>query len=173
MSALIKARHDKVRDAFEVVTRKMGAEVRSEQRGMYENASNIPDLVVWLNNVCFHLDFVIVHPRCKSHLQAAQKRQGAARKAEEGKKAKYREHPHEANAIFVPIAIESYGDLGDEALDWFRVLKAFADKNTYLASNTPGLLDELKDSVACIVQLHNARIILESHIKVRNVLKRA
>jgi hypothetical protein len=165
MSALIKGRHDKVRDAFEVVTRKMGAGVRSEPRGMYENASNIPDLVVWLDNVCFHLDFVIVHPRCKSHLQAAQKRQGAAHKAEESKKAKYREHPHESNAIFVPIAIESYGGFGDEALDWFRVLKAFADKNTYLASNTPDLLDELKDSVACIIQRHNARIVLESRIQ--------
>jgi len=63
MSALIKGRHDKVRDAVEVVTRKMGAGVRSEPRGMYENVSNIPDLVVWLDNVCFHLDFVIVNPR--------------------------------------------------------------------------------------------------------------
>jgi len=45
------------------VARKMGAGVRSEPRGMYKNASNIPDLVVWLDNVCFHLDFVIVHPR--------------------------------------------------------------------------------------------------------------
>jgi len=87
MSALIKGRHDKVRDAVEVVTRKMGAGVRSEPRSMYENASNIPDLVVWLDNVCFHLDFVIVHPRCKSHFEAVQKRQGAAHKAEEGKES--------------------------------------------------------------------------------------
>jgi len=64
-------------------------------------------------------------------------------------------HPHEANAIFVPIYMESYGGFGDEALDWFRALKALADKNTYLASNTPDLLDELKDFVACIVQRHN------------------
>jgi len=106
-------------------------------------------------------------------LQAAQKRQGAAHKAEESKKAKYREHSHESNAIFVAYCHGELRRFGDEALDWFRVLKAFADKNTYLASNTPDLIDQLKDSVACIVQRHNARMVLESRIQSERRIERA
>jgi hypothetical protein len=165
MSALIKGRHDKMRDALAVIARKTGANVRVEERGMYENAPNIPDLVIWLDNVCFHIDFVIVHPRCKSHLQAAQKRQGAAHQAEAAKRSKYKEHPSEANAIFVPFAIETYGGWGDSALEFLAALKVYADKNPYLATNTPDLLDELKDSVACIVQRHNARIAIECRVQ--------
>lgn len=80
------------------------------------------DVLVSTVNDLLNIDVVVTHPACDTYRKAAAKHPGSAnRKAEDRKR---RDHGGGAGHRFVPFAIETYGRMGDAAMD---LLKSWAD----------------------------------------------
>lgn len=112
------------------------------------------DVLVSTVNDLLNIDVVVTHPACDTYRAAAAKRPGAANRVAE--RRKQRGHGGGTGHRFVPFAIESYGRLGDAAVD---LLKVWADDAaTGGAVSRDAFLVWLKRELSVALMKGNARM---------------
>ena len=127
MHSSVTDRHDGVKHAVARLARSVGAKVvieprKKERRDRKENKKR-PDTVVELPGRKWWTDETILHPYNPTNVSvSAENPQTLLKSAEQVKHIKYDEEASYAGATFVPIALESTGGFGTEALLFIKEL---------------------------------------------------
>ena len=112
------------------------------------------DILVSTINDLLNIDVVVTHPACQSYRGAAAKRPGSANRTAEARKRSA--HEGGTGHRFVPFAIETYGRLGDAAMD---LLKVWADDAATRGSvQRDAFLVWLKREMSVALMKGNARM---------------
>jgi hypothetical protein len=122
-------RHDLVKHAVARLADAVGASVveepKKKQRQDRADNKKRPDVLVKLPGKRWWTDNTIWHPYGPTNLRvSAQNPQALLKSAENEKHIKYDEEASQAGATFVPIALESTGGFGSEALLFIKELIA-------------------------------------------------
>jgi hypothetical protein len=120
-------RHDAVKHTVARLATAVGARVvvepRKKERQDRKENKRRPDTVVELPGKKWWTDETIVHPYGPTNVSvSAQNPQALLKSAEQDKHTKYDEEASYAGATFVPIALESTGGFGSEALLFIKEL---------------------------------------------------
>ena len=129
-SKLWTLRHDQIQSTvqFGAVAAGHSASIEPQERHLkdlrYGDAGygKRGDVLVSTVNDLLNIDVVVTHPASATYRKAAAKKPGSANRIAEGRKR--RDHGGGTGHRFVPFAIETYGRLGDAAID---LLKNWAD----------------------------------------------
>jgi hypothetical protein len=129
----VTERHDAMKHTVARLATAVGARVvleprKKERQDRKENKKR-PDTVVDLPGRRWWTDETIVHPYGPTNVSvSAQNPQALLKSAEQDKHTKYDEEASYAGATFVPIALESTGGFGSEALVFIKELIAESKK---------------------------------------------
>jgi hypothetical protein len=112
-----------------------------------------PDLLVFLFDLSFLVDFVISHPSAPSHLAKPAVPLKCAAAAEARKSAHYRAHL--GSSTLVPFAMETFGAFGKEATQFVRRLISISRDSVSSSLPSPPLFA----SLSVLLQKCNAYIL--------------
>lgn len=151
-------RHNAVNDLIKRALSSANVPALLEPNSLCREDGKRPDglsVLPWANGRCLVWDFTCPDTLAASHLNAAVLSPGAvANAAESLKVAKYRSLS--ALYRFVPIAVETLGALGDEALDFFRDL----GQRIAAATAEPRSFQFLMQRLSVAIQRGNAACIV-------------
>ena len=151
-------RHAAINDIIQRTLTAAGVPSRLEPSGLYRSDGKRPDgisIVPWQSGKVLVWDATCPDTFAPSHVTVAAREAGAvAEQAEQLKKAKY---AHLDNSHhFIPVAVETSGALGPEALNFFRELGHRLRRMT----GEPKSLQFLLQRLSIAVQRGNAAAVL-------------
>jgi hypothetical protein len=152
------SRHNSVNSLIKRALASAEIPSRLEPTALERNDGKRPDgmsLVPWKEGRCLVWDFTCPDTLATSHRNVAISGQGkVARNAEEKKRSKYSKLL--ATHFFIPIAVESLGALGDEALIFFREIGS----RIAVTSGEPRSFMYLMQQLSVAIQRGNAACVL-------------
>lgn len=152
------ARHSAVNDLIKRALNSAEIPSRLEPLSLSRGDDKRPDgmsLTPWSRGKCLAWDFTCPDTLAPSHLNAAVSGPGTvAKESEERKRRKYEDLEH--SFCFVPIAIETFGALGDEALFFMQDL----GERIRAVSGEPRASEFLFQRLSVAIQRGNAASVL-------------
>ena len=150
-------RHDAIVQIIKEAIERIGGLVTVEPRNLSDRDKKRGDLRVVLGAETYLIDVTIRNNTASSHLCPDDNKR-TLREAEAAKKRKYEDHCKPTTMIMVPFALDVYGSLGDEAIEFVDTLATYAKQNG-TSDGERGVRDQLLDEISVTLQRHNARMI--------------
>jgi hypothetical protein len=175
MHSSVTDRHDGVKHAVARLARSVGAKVvieprKKERRDRKENKKR-PDIVVELPGRKWWTDETILHPYNPTNVSvSAENPQKLLKSAEQEKHIKYDEEASYAGATFVPIALESTGGFGTEALLFIKELIK-ESKKQHMVWHDKEYVNMVYRNIAIALARGNTRIVKSNLAKTEQELQ--